>query len=1185
MFLTKRKLTSTLERFATDVRSFVYRGFVCGAIVSLASLSAGAADKASHSFTLTGQVRTDAKGVPLTAPEAAIDKVAYSYQKKAIIKIQRLLQSSRGKNQEPAFLIRLAKMQLDNADITFRVAHAEAYDEKRPINYAEYHKGLEGVIRTLNVYIQRFNDTPEVARAYQMRGRAYAELGKKRMAVADYTSLIQRFPKTELVNAAYLALAEYAEDEKDHKAAIGFLVKVLSTRSDPEYPYALFKLAWSHYNLDDIDSAFDYTKKYIAYYNSRMDADDSGRIQLSSQMLRDELIVDSTLFYVRGIEASLPRYQVRNAIQFYKQIATGLQADSALAKALVQMTKLFRSRNLEGDLVAWKNLVLQTMPNRQDTLEVLLLVMEDQMNRYRHREFFESSRDLMDLYKRNSKTLAFDQARDLLIKAAERVQKTIQDNKEPPRNLSLVLAGIYSTYLRMIDEKDPRVFKIRFNIANAFAAAGDVNRALEEYLWVMKRGDDASAKDFDPEAVTTAGFQAVGLRYQDFRTSGVIPKEVQPHPVSDDKGDNVNPNLRNWIRWISWVEKRDPESKIAKEMDFYAFEGNRALYAAGSLVLAVDRMRNFVNAYPRSKYAVPSAQLVIDTMIASKDWGKTHEYARWFARVPAWSDQAKLIDRFNQTAVDAYYKMTEASFEAGDFAAVIARKNEFESLYGSSKRKPDFLSLVAKASLQANDEKGAMEIYSQLLRESPDSAYAASALLAKATQSEKTFRFETAALEFRQYLGFAEKNKNMSESDRGKLREKILFLTWMSGDSRALAQAALDPKLCGGRLAHACDQYEALAAIAEGAGGSKTVALVDKKLKEKLPVSNQVLWSFLLLGTKSKLPRDRRVQLIERISSGWNRLDSLVQYSLLTELSVAIPATYELLRLELPRTSPVKADEKVIAKRLGEIRELEKLAARVLQLPFVRVHVSVLNEVAGMYHDLARDLKLLRAPSELSDEERTVYNDTMAKAAQPFADAGNKVRLDAFRLASNSGVEEATFQLIARPLFEADAKLAQALLPKGDFVSADALSVDLLKEIDADKEWLTPSSEPRDEKVAVKAQWAVALEARLWVKVGYLLQLSKDRNLVPAPMLEVMRGISLAVGGARAEALKTLEDARKGLSEKARKAVTSHLVQAYTSTLSVEKTKRFVKEMDDTALSLNSAQTTLVTHLTGVQLK
>ena len=72
------------------------------------------------------------------------------------------------------------------------------------------------------------------------------------------------FPELEETSPAYLSLAEFAINANNHPLAITYLKELEKRPEDPHYPFALYKLAWSYYNIKDTAHAMSYAERQIA---------------------------------------------------------------------------------------------------------------------------------------------------------------------------------------------------------------------------------------------------------------------------------------------------------------------------------------------------------------------------------------------------------------------------------------------------------------------------------------------------------------------------------------------------------------------------------------------------------------------------------------------------------------------------------------------------------------------------------------------------------------------------------------------------------------------------------------------------------------------------------------------------------------------------------------------------------
>ncbi len=292
--------------------------------------------------------------------ERQVDQVALHSQEQAIAKLNQLFKKYTGTSKEPVFLSKLADLQQQHATILFRIAHSKSHRSKKTLDLAPYHKMLNQSISSLDRLIAKYPGFEEIPHAYFLRGKAYEELGKKPEAGKNYLHLVHNYPNADESTSAYMSLAEFAIEANDHARAVTFLKEVEKRPEDPHFPFALYKLAWAHYNLKKIPEALSYAERQIKFYNDRKSRDETSSLSNSDLALKENTLLDSAVFYFEGYEEKLPQYSNDMALSYFRNLEEG----PILGKMLLRYAKLLRSHSHEADLTSWKNQVLSSASDR-----------------------------------------------------------------------------------------------------------------------------------------------------------------------------------------------------------------------------------------------------------------------------------------------------------------------------------------------------------------------------------------------------------------------------------------------------------------------------------------------------------------------------------------------------------------------------------------------------------------------------------------------------------------------------------------------------------------------------------------------------------------------------------------------------------------------------------------------------
>lgn len=1107
--------------------------------------------------------------------ERDVDHAALESQESSISKLTGPLKKYRDTRQEPVLLAKLAELQVQTGGIKFRIAHGAASRSKRPLDLSSFKRTMRQAIASVNDLISKYPNYGELAQAYFTRGKAFEEIEDKPHATQDYLHLVKTYPDSEQCIPAYMSLAEYAIGDNDHVRAISYLNEVEKHPNDPQYPFALYKLAWSHYNLKNIPVALSYVEKHVGYYDQQQKSrasQGSDFISVSDDSFRENMLLDATVFYFEGFEQKLSQYQIGDTLPYFRKLETG----PTLGKMLTRYAKLLRSHGHETDLIAWKDRVLKDESGRPESLHVILTVYENQRNKNRYPQLLDSARDMVELHRKHPKHDSWPDGQKALLDTAEAMQALIIKNKgaDAVGQLSQVLAGIYDSFTKIVDESDPRIPRVHYNLAETLFEIKDYEGATQNYRWIVTHGKweirEKSSLPVAPVAaaipgsVTDSSLKAIGSRYEFLRTKKLIPTELVPQSLADTKDASMDPLLSEWIGWVDQhvANSGDP-------IENFYFESNRCLYSQHHIRPAVERLQKFAQAHPDSRFAVPSAALTLDTYIASQLWEELHGLAREFIKIKTWK-KLDFSKRLFAVAADAFYKTIEARFQARDFKFALKRSDEFLDEYASSARLSDTLFLAGSSALAVPDRKRATHYFSRLIQETPKADTIRAALLNRASLLEERYQFAEAARDYKSYLSLP---SLLSKADDRigdeAIRKKALMLAWLSSSPADLKEMLASIAVCNEKSEVDCDRFRALQKLTlHDSDASTAEAAFD--LARKGEEANKSLWAIVALeGAKHLAFRDRLVAVRQAVAH-FEDLDPLIRFALVPTISASIPRAFQLNRAGMAEAAPLRADARYITRRVEVIREMENAATKAMKLPWARVRALVLSEIAGLYLDLSKGIQTLPSPKNLAEADLQAYEDTVHKLVIPFEEKGQDMRSKAFEIASRFAIEDQSFSQVADPFFQDNPSQAKRLKPDATTITpkiaADlALGIPFLDRIDPRGRWSELQPDSDDPALHLKGRWAAAIQAKRWPQVAFFLGEAQEKALIQVGVMGAVRAVSLAAAGARGEALAELDEARKDFSPEAKKHAVMSLLSHYYASLSRERTQDYVKQ----ALSLH----------------
>jgi len=169
-----------------------------------------------------------------------------------------------------------------------------------------------------------------------------------------------------------------------------------------------------------------------------------------------------------------------------------------------------------------------------------------------------------------------------LLDTAETLQALVIKNKKADgvETLGAALAAIYDAFVQIVDEKDPRIAKVHYNLAETLFQIGSYDKAVENYRWIVDHGQwgekGSTASGSNP--VAEASLKAIASRYEVLRQQKLIPVELAARPLNTPEQKVQSPSLVEWVRWIDFHA-----SKTHANLENFYFESNRSLYSHGQV--------------------------------------------------------------------------------------------------------------------------------------------------------------------------------------------------------------------------------------------------------------------------------------------------------------------------------------------------------------------------------------------------------------------------------------------------------------------------------------------------------------------------------------------------------------------------------------------------------------------------
>lgn len=1066
-----------------------------------------------------------------------VDQVALAAQDRAINKLTLLAPRFEKSDRLEGVLARLVEANQQAAKIEFRLAHGRAQLANREVDLSRYESRLRSVAAAASLLIARFPESEEIDSIYLSRAHAYKELKQKVLAEQDFGFVANHSPQTDASTQANLNLGELATEDGKYRKAIAYLEEIEAMPADEHYPFALYQMAWAYFNLDDIPTAITYLRRQVDYYRKKAKNADSS-LSVSDQAFQEQSLRDLVAFYFSRYEKNDPQFPIATALQTFREWEPG----PYLGRMMVHFSGLLRSRNRLDGLENWKSQVVRQESRRPETLEVVTSYFEYVAEKKLLGPLRAAQTDFNRLSEANGpelrKAAVYSSILNRILQTAAGLQNLVTQKlkADEASELRKLLATVYSTFVDLSTDQDPKVVQARYNLAEIFFAEKDFETAARQYHWLMVNGGKTCP--LDPPA---ASLRAIVSLYQSLRAKDILPKDLRAVTPAGSRSPDTGALKSQLGEWVDGILTHLTDfGRTPAGFETYEYEAYRILYADGQTRAAVEGMQDMVEARPSSPISLPAANLVLDSYLLEKNWERTLKTVERFQKCPALGDTA-FRNRIRDLPNEVAFRLIENTVAAGEDDKVVTLSKDYLQRYGNSRWTPHVLWLASRTATKKGDLSTARLWLSNLLNRFPRAEHRALALLARAELFEKLYDFDSATKDYEAFLSDAGLSKNINEDHH--VDQRFFFTAWLAKKPPLLdcSRYADEP------INRECDRYHGLLAWATSVTESKAV---DKALKGY--AENGPIWAAVSLRAEPKdLPLEKRIRLAKTLAKHWKDADPLIQFVLIPALNRTLPETFAVSQRALPRLAPLKPKTRAIVRRIALVREVEEAAGEVMDVPWAQVKISVLDSVGELYRDFTEELSRLPAPKGLSPEELESYQSSVSEILAPFQEKWKTIRTQVKELAAKSAVNPAAVTGLSKDFSRNVASKTDEVTWIRDFLKGPA-------------EPDTAARDRNDSAQELRRMWAEALQEKAWARLAYFFQELKEKAKLPETTLNVMQAVALFRAGAQAEAIAELEANKSGLEPSQRYLADKLLAAWYASSTLLDKAKTLEMALQQT---------------------
>ncbi|MBX2796803.1 MAG: tetratricopeptide repeat protein [Myxococcales bacterium] len=825
-------------------------------------------------------------------------------------------------------------------------------------------------VRLYEGILARYPRYDRVDQATFFLGSALAEAGSREDAFAAFKRLVVAYPDSPFAPDAYLQIGEYYFDVAANPHGARRAYERASRFDDYDKRlYALYRLAWCHYNLDELQRGID---ALLVVVRASLEPDaEPGALQLG-----DEALADLVRFYadaeayddaVRTLEG-LGRPDLVREVQ--SRLADRLSETGAFERAIEMYQRLLLDAPMAPDAPEHAAAIVRAASKQADRTTVLQQLERSRTtygpgSAWAQQQEPQVRADAHDALERQLRTVAtrlHTHGRTLA-----RARRTADADATYAD-----AAQVYALYLDAFGERTAAT-DVRYAFGELLYAVEDYAGAHTQYTRVAHDDPHGPHGRFCAEGAVHAAEALVRAEGGPLAGAAVqLPANPTPRPLS------------RWQQAYVDACRHYADTYDDHRVDDMLYRSAYLLYNTFRFDEAAAQFEAVIRRDPTSQEAEYSAQLILDALAVNERWLALRDTSLAFHTQPRLGsaafkqDMLALHQRASLEIVAARFEADADHATAGDGfrafhdafpdapqAAVALHNAAFH--YHSAGRLPE---AVAARRILVDDE-----------RFGPRTPYYAEQLGHLAVDLERTADFAGAAL-LHERLAEVEPTEERGRDARfsaavlrealGDLDTAVAHLQRYARDHEGDARAAQVHGRLGRILTTLGRHREAAAAYAAAAQASAGEARLQAVRSQG---------AALAAAGDRGAQRTLYATAVGEAAEGSDAVGRM-------KLVLMEPALQAYRAVELrgvDPTAPPAAQDRVLAealrRKMGALQELEAQIAEVVSLGTAGAGFAGLLALGGAYEELATALRTAEVPAYLDDDQRVFYTDQLAERA------------------------------------------------------------------------------------------------------------------------------------------------------------------------------------------------------------
>lgn len=941
----------------------------------------------------------------------------------AIAQFERFIEKyPREPRYTPDAMFRLAELYYEKSAVDYDIAlkfynqQKALYDRgKVPERPKNAERDYSDVIKTYQRLLGTFGDSYRYADAvHYLLGYVLQESEDDIAARKAWMDLVEKHPKSEYAPEVWLRIGENHFDYGEFEQAADAYKKALAYTESRFYDKALYKLAWTYFQIYDYDAAIRSFKDLISFYDKagRLDGATASALRdeaidyLAKSLAEDDWDNDGEDDENRGIARALSYLQggekfERDIIIRYAEALYDLHDIRKYQESIEVYKKLIAMNPTALDSVDFQQKIIQIY-------DVLRDVDSAAKERQRLAEMFAPGSAWARANSKEAKRIAEAteavevemrrRALGLHQRAQELKAEALNDDK--PELLAQAedhyrqASRAYQEYLSRYPAQ-PATYEMRFYLAETLYYSSQFKDAARTYLEVA--AEPYLAKFREPAAWSSV--KSYEKILADEVAAGKLPEKANPsapwQPDKDDgsesgelktfKAEAYPQELRDWLAAVDFYVLRDIQREGSRKPQVaFAYQAASVAARFRAYEDARARFRQLIACFPEDDLAADAMANILNTYRDENDLQNLEKWANIAEKIQLGDPEitAEIQKKIKVFKLGAQFQRAEQLLEAKQH---LEAAKEFERLADQNQDAAFLDKAYYNAAMAYKEVKyydSAARIFEKLVNEPrfAKSEFKTESVFELAENYKLFFAFEKATETYFAFLQRTEGTKNANRPyalyTAARLQEYAGNLKTAAATYERYANTFKDREDSANAIFRAAELHERLG---DRENQKRLLQVFIERFANASGMSVRVLGAMLQLGDIAKAQKKDR-------DANKHYADVVREYTArgfqagTPAANYAAKARFELIERQFDEYSKIRltgaSQRKMgadLARKKKILEELELAYGEILAYKSLDWTIAAFYRLGDLYRDFADTLYKAPEPQGLSDEELEAY--------------------------------------------------------------------------------------------------------------------------------------------------------------------------------------------------------------------